>query len=175
MWSLRVPWCCIQNYTSKPAQGLCWRHRGPATVLYLFSPILRKGRGKLGLEIVFLKNFNSLKIFTVHTVHSFKKVLFQLSLNNRFNLGFIVATAGYHHVNFNSTERRAGQLGREGGEVACSSIQTPTPLAHPPPRSASRASFSPHHPADKTRSRSINAAVVSMQKHLQLTNLFSII
>ena len=125
-----------------------------------------KGRGKLGLEIVFLKNFNSLKIFTVHTVHSFKKVLFQLSLNNRFNLGFIVATAGYHHVNFNSIERRAGQLGREGGEVACSSIQNPTPLAHPPPRSASRASFSPHHPADKTRSRSINAKTFAIDKSI---------
>ena len=99
-------------------------------------------------------------------MHSFKKVLFQLSLNNRFNLGFIVATAGYHHVNFNSTERRAGQLGREGGEVACSSIQTPTPLAHPPPRSASRASFSPHHPADKTQSRSINAKTFAINKSI---------
>ena len=97
-------------------------------------------------------------------MHSFKKVLFQLSLNNRFNLGFIVATAGYHHVNFNSTERRAGQFGREGEEVACSSIQNPTPLAWP-----AELAFLPTTPLTK------HEAVVSMRKHLQSTNLFLII
>ena len=69
-----------------------------------------------------------------------------------------MATAGYHHVNFNSTERRAGQLGREGGEVACSSIQTPTPLARP-----AELAFLPPH---KTRSRSINAKTFAIDESI---------
>ena len=38
------------------------------------------------LEIFFCKNFNTLKIFTVHRVHFHKKVLYELFLNDMFYL-----------------------------------------------------------------------------------------